>query len=113
MTDHEKVLKRQIGKLEDRLKATERRVAEIKAERDEATELVERMREHVQDATSMIEQWCQAFDMQLDDDGKWTYAAWVSEREADWQNYLALVEKWNRFVPDYNRRLRPHLAQAS
>ena len=45
--------------------------------------------------------------MQQNGDGKWTYAAWVDEREADWQNYLALEKKWNRFVPEYNRLVAP------
>src|SRR5215471_8131398 len=83
MTDDAKALKRRIDKLEDELKAAERRVAEIKTERDEATDLVERMREHVEDATRMIDSWCEAFGMQQNGDGKWTYAAWVDEREAD------------------------------
>ena len=46
MTDDPKALKRRIGKLEDELKAGERSIAELKAERNEANDLVERMREH-------------------------------------------------------------------
>jgi hypothetical protein len=48
------------GKLEEDLKVAERRIAEIKIERDEANERVERTREQIDDTNALIERWCEA-----------------------------------------------------
>jgi uncharacterized coiled-coil DUF342 family protein len=48
MTDGPEIEKR-IGQLEDQLKQAERHIAELKAERDEARDLAQRMEEHVTD----------------------------------------------------------------
>jgi len=63
-----------IHELEDGLKEAERRVAEMRAERDEARDLVQRMEEHVEDADATIEQWKDAFAMELDDNGLWAFS---------------------------------------
>jgi hypothetical protein len=57
---------------EDALKEAERRVAEMRAERDQAFELVEQMKEHVSDVDALIDSWIEAFEMQLSEDGKRT-----------------------------------------
>jgi hypothetical protein len=54
----------------DALKEAERRVAEMRAERDQAFELVEQMKEHVSDVDALIDSWIEAFEMQLREDGK-------------------------------------------
>ena len=54
-----------IRKLENALKEAERRVAEMLAERDQALELVEQMKEHVSDVDALIDSWIEAFEMQL------------------------------------------------
>ena len=59
-----------IRELEDALKEAERRVAEMRAERDQAFELVEQMKEHVSDVDALIDSWIEAFEMQLSEDGK-------------------------------------------
>src|ERR1700751_1546312 len=61
-----------IRDLEDALKEAERRVAEMRAERDQAFELVEQMKEHVSDVDALIDSWIEAFEMQLSEDGKRT-----------------------------------------
>ena len=61
-----------IRELEDALKEAERRVAEMRAERDQAFELVEQMKEHVSDVDALIDSWIEAFEMQLSEDGKRT-----------------------------------------
>ena len=61
-----------IRELEDALKEAERRVAEMRAERDQAFELVEQMKEHVSDVDALIDSWIEVFEMQLGDDGKRT-----------------------------------------
>src|SRR6478735_5072593 len=59
-----------IRELEDALKEAERRVAEMRAERDQAFELVEQMKEHVSDVDALIDSWIEAFEMQLSEGGK-------------------------------------------
>ena len=61
-----------IRELEDALKEAERRVAEMRAERDQAFELVEQMKEHVSDVDTLIDSWIEAFEMQLSEDRKRT-----------------------------------------
>ena len=61
-----------IRELEDALKEAERRVAEMRAERDQAFELVEQMKEHVSDVDALIDSWIEAFEMQLSEDRKRT-----------------------------------------
>ena len=61
-----------IRELEDALKETERHIAEMRAERDQAFELVEQMKEHVSDVDALIDSWIEVFEMQLGDDGKRT-----------------------------------------
>src|SRR6516165_6592311 len=58
-----------IAELEAELKQRDAKIKELTTERDEAQELVDRMREHVADADRMIEQWIEAFDMMQDEKG--------------------------------------------
>jgi predicted nucleic acid-binding Zn-ribbon protein len=66
--------KPELAQLKDALKEAERRIAEMRAERDKAFELVEQMKEHVSDVDALIDSWIEAFEMQLGDDGKRTRA---------------------------------------
>ena len=61
-----------IRELEDALKENERHIAEMRAERDQAFELVEQMKEHVSDVDALIDSWIEAFEMQLSEDDKRT-----------------------------------------
>jgi hypothetical protein len=54
-----------IHEREDGLQEAERRLEEVRMERDEARELVHRMEEQVGDASAVIESWKEAFEMQL------------------------------------------------
>ena len=100
-----------IQELEDALKDAERRTAEMKGERDEANALVERMIENVQDCNALIASWIEAFDMELNDDGKWSFEGNLAERYTTLlHDHRALIKEWNRFVPDYNAAVRPRPA---
>jgi hypothetical protein len=61
-----------IRALEDALKETERHIAEMRAERDQAFELVEQMKEHVSNVDALIDSWIEAFEVQLSKDSKRT-----------------------------------------
>jgi hypothetical protein len=97
-----------ILELEDGLKEAERRLAETRAERDEARELVQRMEEHVADADATIEQWKQAFDMELDDAGLWAFSDNLAKRyDSLLDEHNAIIRRWNKFVPKYNAAIAP------
>ena len=91
-----------IDDLLDELKARDRRIAELRDEVDEGRELLTRMREQVEDCNQMIERWCEAFGLQLTDDGKWTNKPWIEEAIKWGEDYHKLQKNWNRFVGDYN-----------
>jgi hypothetical protein len=106
MIDDPEIEKR-IGQLEDQLKQAERRIAELKAERDEARDLAQRMEEHVTDANALIESWIESFDMKLNDKGLWAFDDWVDGCAAAQDKYRALLREWNKFVPKYNSVIAP------
>ena len=89
-----------IGRLEDELKIAERRIIELKAERDEARDLSSRMQEHVTSSRETIDRWIEAFDMVLGDDGNWTFRE--DPYDALFEKHEDLVKRWNRLVTRYN-----------
>jgi hypothetical protein len=93
-----------IRELEDALNEAERKLAEMKTERDEANALAERANEVVIDANTLIEKWQHAFEMELDANGLWiTPLSAVHDRYLDAvETCSALIKRWNRFVPKYN-----------
>jgi hypothetical protein len=96
-----------IAELEDKLKEAERRMAELRQERDEARDLAQRISDHVESCNDMIESWKDAFDMSLNADGVWEWRSSFVEGEDWYLKYKALLNDWNRFVPDYNARVAP------
>src|SRR5215467_13246819 len=95
-----------IAELEDALKEKERRLQELKADLDKANDLVERMRENVQDSSDLIDSWIEAFGMEQNESGNWTYAKWLFAGEMWHDKYVTVVKEWNRFVPEYNATVR-------
>jgi len=91
-----------ISELEESLKDKERRLLELKTERDEARDLVDRMRERIEDDNNLIDSWIEAFGMTQDDKGVWTLANWTDAIEQAHKRYDDLLKQWNKFVPEYN-----------
>jgi hypothetical protein len=91
---------------EEQLKEAERRIAEMRAERDEARNMAQRMEEHVRDADALIDSWIESFEMQLGDDGTWK---WHPDLIVDdlQTRYFALLKQWNKFVGKYNQAVAP------
>lgn len=98
---------RRIAELEDALAERDRRIKELKADLAKAEELVSGMREHAEDAVSLIERWIEAFDMRLGDDGAWQWRASFVEGDLWFEKYDALRRQWNKFVPEYNATVSP------
>jgi hypothetical protein len=91
-----------IGELEDELKQRYKRIEELNRDLDEARNLIDREREHIEDAAAVLEQWREAFEMKVDDDGKWSAADWCASHDALVDKYNDLLREWNKFVPEYN-----------
>jgi hypothetical protein len=91
-----------IAELEDELKQRDARIRELRADLNKADALISEEREHVEEASALISSWIEAFDMVQDENDKWTSGPWVDECMAARRAYRDLVNKWNRFVPDYN-----------
>jgi hypothetical protein len=91
-----------IAELEDALKLKDRRLREVKADLDNANNIIERQNEHVEDCRNVIEAWKEAFDMRPTDNGGWTWAPWVDACEEYHDKYVELARKWNRNVADFN-----------
>jgi hypothetical protein len=96
-----------IAVLEDELEQRDHRIRELCADLDKAEKLVWEMREHVEDAGTLIGSWIEAFDMVQDDDGAWKWSTAFVEGHEWFKKYDALVTKWNRFVPEWNAMVRP------
>jgi helix-turn-helix resolvase-like protein len=95
--DHE-----DIGWFRDQLRQRDRDIAELRREKDEQADQIKRFDEYVESHNSVIEQWRQAFDMELGDDGKWSWDPFVRGHWELVDQYNQLVRKWNKFVPEYN-----------
>ena len=98
--------KRTVGELEDELKARDRRIEELRTEIDELRDLVTRLREQDEDADNLIESWIEAFNMVLNEDGKYSYAPFVDDYEKTVDEYADLVRRWNKYVHIFNMQNR-------
>jgi hypothetical protein len=100
-----------IAELEAELKQRDTKITELTTERDEALELVDRSREHVEDVGRMIEQWRETFEMEQDEHGVWLFDRAQSklwdEHLAALKEHQALIRQWNKFVPEYNAIVSP------
>jgi hypothetical protein len=79
----------------------------VKAERDEARNLVDQMVEQVSDGNAVIERWKEPFDMILNDKGMWTWDPFIQRYDDLVSRYNERLAKWNRFVPTYNANVAP------
>ena len=104
-------LKARIEELEADLQARDGRIKELKAEQREAHDLVDQMREQVEDSNTMVESWIEAFDMVEDEDGMWTWGPGIKalhDNHARLQDqHQKLLRKWNKLVGDYNSTVAP------
>jgi hypothetical protein len=99
-------LEARIATLEGDLRNRDDKIKDLRSENRKAVELVDQMREHVQDGNALIERWISTFDMQQDDDGLWK---WHPNHGEVWQRLADALDKnekqvrdWNRFVGQYN-----------
>lgn len=102
MTEDE--LRARVGELEDLLRQRTRRISELMAEKAEALDSADTLREQVEDLLNLQDQWIEVFDLTPDDDGKYSYAdGWnrlVEKYNGLLETHNQLVRRWNRFVAD-------------
>ena len=91
-----------IGWLRDQLRQRDRSNAELRAGRDEATDLINRLREHAEEYDTVMEAWREAFDMEQTEAGSWTWKPFWEERAKIIEDYNKLVSRWNKYVPLIN-----------
>src|SRR5262245_54164137 len=88
-----------IAELEDELKQRDRRIHELKADLTKVDVLVTEMCEHVEDANALIDSWIEAFGMQQNDEGKWSWGPFVDAHHDLYERYRDLLREWNQLVP--------------
>jgi hypothetical protein len=96
---------RRIGELEDHIKRKDERIAELRDEVDELRDLITRLRDRSDEYDSNIEQWCEAFGMEITEGG-WTWKPFWDEHNKLIDDYDALVRQWNACVPFLNKQQR-------
>ena len=104
-------LNAQIEELEADLQRRDDQIKDLRRERDEARELVDQMREQVEDGGALIDSWIEVFRMEQDEDGLWIIDHGHS---LDWDNVLEmnerhkkLIRQWNKFIGEYNSTIAP------
>ena len=74
-------------------------------------DLLDSMRDQIEDSDSLIESWIEAFDMELSDDGMWQFDKSIRELLDSHctlqEEHRKLIREWNKFVPDYNSTVAP------
>jgi lambda repressor-like predicted transcriptional regulator len=97
-----------IRQLEDDLKVAEQRIVELKAEVDEARNLVTRMEDHVKDSDALIDSWIEGFEMYLNENGDYTFADGLTARHDKlFEKHVDLLKRWNKLVPRFNAVIQP------
>src|SRR5438067_1763881 len=93
-----------LTELENSLKLKDEKIKELRKELREATDLNDELTEQVQSANELFDQWIDAFEMVIGEDGKWTipFADLQNERARIMDQYQHLLRDWNRFVGKYN-----------
>ena len=104
-----KELRGRVEELEADLRYRDEQIKELREERRSAVDLVDEMREHVDDSNALIDSWIEVFRMEQNDDGAWVYkpSAAVEDFNALFEKHEKMVRQWNRFVGDYNSTVAP------
>src|SRR3954462_8626308 len=100
-----------IADLEIELRRRDEKIKELTEERDEAHELVNKMREHVEDAKQSADQWIDALGMTQAESGVWIFDPQQTELWEGYDDLLKqhndLVREWNKLIPRYNAAVHP------
>jgi hypothetical protein len=99
---------RRIAWLEDALKDRDRRIEELKEERDRQAELITRMREQLEECDAQTDRWIEAFNMVQNDKGLWAWEdGLIADRDKWFDKFQELRALWNKNVADFNAKVAP------
>ena len=106
-----KDLKARIRELELDLERQDEQIKELRQERGEAYDLVDDMRDRIEDSNALIDSWIEVFQMQQDENGIWIFDRkqsdlWNNHQELQ-ERHRKLVRDWNRFIRNYNATVAP------
>jgi hypothetical protein len=104
-------LQGRIEELEADLRYRDDQIKELRGDNSRASDLVDEMREHVEDSNALTQSWIEVFEMEQNDDGVWIFDRHQSKLWDAYEKLLddhnKLVRQWNKFVGDYLRRVAP------
>ena len=81
-------------------------IAEFRKEQSKDYDLIQREREDIDDLIATLEQWREAFDMVLNEDGRWTWDPFIENHHKLVDRYYDLLKRWNRNVAAMSPRPR-------
>src|SRR3954470_10744449 len=102
-------LRGRIEVLELELRQRNEKIAELRRDRDEADRLVSEMREHLEDVAALHENWIEAFRLERNESGgfTWNGAELWEKFDALLTDHKDLVRNWNRYVGKFNAIVQP------
>ncbi len=101
-------LRARIEELEVDLGHRDEQIKELRDERRRAVDLVDEMRDSIEDSNTLIDSWIEAFDLELRDGGySWNRHRLVDQYSDLLEKHNKLVREWNKFIGDYNRTVAP------
>ncbi len=108
MTNADK-LKARIEELETDLRYRDDQIKELRADNSRASDLVDEMREHVEDGNNLIDGWIEAFGMELNEDGIYDFGRdlLLDQHSKLTEKHNKLLREWNKFVGEYNSTVAP------
>lgn len=85
------------------LREKDEKIKELRQELQDMGDLVDKLREHIEDRVASTEQWIDAFNMQLNEKGELEWQSRLVEQYDELHaKYSNLLKEWNKFVPEYN-----------
>ena len=104
-------LKARIEELEIDLRRRDETIKELREEMSRIGDLLNSMRDQIEDGDSLIESWIEAFEMELADDGMWhfddTKSGLLDNYCTLYEAHQKLIRDWNKFTSEYNAVIAP------
>ena len=104
-------LKARVEELETDLRRRDETIKELREEAGRVGELLNRMRDQVEDSDSLIESWIEFFEMELVEDSMWRFDESKSRLLDNYcslsEDHQKLIRDWNRFTSEYNATIAP------
>ena len=102
-------LRAKVEELEVDLRHRDDQIKDLRQERSRAVDLVNEIREHLENSNAQIDSLIESFGMELKEDGLWHFeAAKLADAYSNlYEIHDKLARDWNKFADDYNRTIAP------